>query len=100
MEAPGRLGKGGSIFRLSAGADGADGMTVDSKGNIYVCTVHGIQVVSPGGKLLGILKIRPGATNATFGGPDLRFLYVAAKRSIYRVRMEVKGHRFPAGPER
>ena len=52
---------------------GADGMTVDAEGFVYVATKLGIQIADPPGKTVGILR-NPGTgdpSNVVFGGPDL-----------------------------
>ncbi len=98
VEAPGKLGPGRVFFSLvqPEGRDGlgGDGGTVDSRGNVYITSALGIQVVSPEGKLLGIIQFPEQPANCTFGGPDMKTLYVTARTSLYAVQMEVAGHRF------
>lgn len=101
---PGRIGAGRELARLRQAASGAarggDGLTVDSRGNLY-CTQPGasaIQVFSPDGKMLGEIEFPEAPANCTFGGPDMKTLYVTARTSLYTVPMEAKGHRFAAAP--
>lgn len=76
---------------LVSGIDGVpDGMKVDEKGNLYV-TANGVAVFSPQGKPLGIIPIPEVPANCAFGDPDLQTLYVTARTSLYRVRLDVKG---------
>ena len=85
-----------------------DGMTIDSAGNLYVAaglnrtrgtsetldTVAGIHVFSPSGELLEHIPVPEDAiTNAAFGGPDLRTLYVTAGKTLFSVRTDVEGTR-------
>jgi len=85
-----------------------DGMTVDSEGNLYVAaglnnlrgtsetlaTVAGIHVFSPLGELLQHIPIPEDTiTNAAFGGPDLRTLYITAGKTLFSVRTEIQGTR-------
>jgi gluconolactonase len=103
VEAPGKIGKG-RVFctlkqRREGGKSGGDGLTVDEKGNLYITSGLGLQVFAPDGKLLGIIALPEQPANVTFGGKDLKTLYVTARTSLYTVPMEVKGHRFALPPE-
>jgi len=76
---------------------GADGMRVDSKGNVYTTGPGGLWIVSPEGKHLGTINVP--AINMTFGGADWKTLYIAARgdvkvpgtSSIYRIRVNTPG---------
>ena len=85
-----------------------DGMTIDSAGNLYVAaglnqlrgtsetlaTVAGIHVFSPSGELLEHIPIPEDTiTNAAFGGPDLRTLYVTAGKTLFSFRTDIDGTR-------
>lgn len=85
-----------------------DGMTIDTAGNLYVAaglnrlrgtsetldTVAGIFVFSPAGELLRHIPIPEDTiTNAAFGGPDLRTLYVTAGKTVFSLRTEIEGTR-------
>lgn len=98
---PGKLGKG-RVFctlRQPAGASGkgGDGLTVDVQGNLYITSALGLQVYSPAGELLGIIKLPEQPANCTFGGADRKTLYVTARTSLYTVPMEIAGHAFAQG---
>lgn len=99
---PGKLGSGRVLCRLEQAAKGnprgGDGLTVDTKGNLYLTqpSLGALQVVSPEGKTLGLIKFPEGPANCTFGGKDMKTLYVTARTSLYTVRMEATGHRFAA----
>ncbi len=69
------------------GMSGADGMTVDSAGNVYVATTQGfgIQVFDPSGKHIGNISCPAPTNNCSFGGTDLKTLYVSAKDGIYTI---------------
>jgi gluconolactonase len=99
VEAPGKLGKGRVFCELeqakAGGNGGGDGGTVDSKGNVYVTSAIGLQVFDPAGKKLGTIRFPEQPSNATFGGKDLKTLYVTARTSVYSCPMEVTGHRYP-----
>ena len=101
VEAPGKIGSGKVLceLRQPKGSDngGGDGLTVDTAGNLYITSGLGVQVVSPDGKILGVIEFPEQPANVTFGGPNRRTLYVTARTSLYSVEMEATGHVFP-GP--
>jgi gluconolactonase len=104
VEAPGRLGKG-YVFCKLQGKDGkpgtgGDGCTLDTKGNLYITSQIGVQVFSRAGQFLGNITFPEQPANVTFGGPDMRTLYVTAQTSLYSVSMEATGHIFPGGQEK
>jgi gluconolactonase len=103
VEAPGKIGKGRVFCTLKQRREGqkggGDGLTVDEKGNLYITSGLGLQVFAPDGKLLGIIALPEMPANVTFGGKDLKTLYVTARTSLYTVPMEVKGHLFALLPE-
>ena len=72
---------------------GADGMTVDSDGFLYVATKLGIQITDPAGRTVGILsKPQPGdPSNVVFGGPGMNMLYVTSGDKVFRRWTRRKG---------
>ncbi len=97
VEAPGKVGPGRVLAQIIEGSrPGSDGMTVDTKGNLYLTkpSANAIQVVSPEGKTLGVLKFPESPSNCAFGGKDMKTLFVTAQTSVYSVKMEATGHRF------
>ena len=76
---------------LIKGIEGVpDGIRVDEKGNLYV-TAKGVAVYSALGKLIHTLDLAETPANCAFGDPDLQTLYITARTSVYRVRLDVKG---------
>ena len=86
----------------------ADGITVDSQGNIYAATgLHrrrgthetldtkpGVHVFSPQGKLLRYIPIwEDTITNVAFGGKEMKTLYVTAGKTLFQVQVDVPGTR-------
>lgn len=72
---------------------GSDGMTIDSKGNIYL-TGKGVTVFDKNGKMIGNIAVPEGWTaNVCFGDKDLKSLYITASKSLYRIKLKVKGTR-------
>ncbi|HXV44804.1 MAG TPA: SMP-30/gluconolactonase/LRE family protein [Anaerolineae bacterium] len=74
---------------------GGDGMVLDVQGNIYLAAGEGekagIYIFSPVGEFLGIIPLPEIPGNCTFGGPDLRTLYIAASASLYCIRLAIPG---------
>ena len=84
----------------------ADGMSIDIEGNLYAAaglhqlrgtsetldTRPGVHVISPEGQLLRYIPIpEDTVTNAGFGGPDMKTLYVTAGKTLYSVENEISG---------
>ncbi len=101
VEKPGAIDKGRRFFSLKQPEGktntGGDGLTVDEKGNLYVTSRLGIQVISSAGKLVRILEFPEKPANCAFGGKDRKTLYVTARTSVYTMRLDARGHVFPAG---
>jgi gluconolactonase len=101
IESPGKIGKGKVLCRLKQPEGqqgrGGDGLTIDTKGNLYIATGLGLQVFDKDGKHLGIIQVPEGPANVTFGGPDFKTLYITARTSLYKADMEATGHRFARG---
>lgn len=101
VTAPGELGAG-RVFALmeqppGKTGTGGDGLTIDQAGRLYVTTNLGVQIFTPAGENLGYLRFPEQPSNATFGGPDGKTLYVTARKSVYAVPLETPGHVFPGG---
>ena len=67
-----------------------DGIRVDEKGNLYVAAGK-IEVYTPEGKPLGSVSIQETPSNCAWGDGDFGTLYITARTSVYRVRLNVKG---------
>lgn len=92
----------GKIFRYTIGEKGklsekrllidrgSDGMTLDSKGNIYL-TGNGITIYDSEGVKIGQLKVPEGTSNVCFGGKDKNILFITAKTSLYMIPTLAKG---------
>lgn len=93
----GSLINGLPFYRLEtldeSSASGADGMTVDREGFLYVATRMGVQVCDQPGRVMGIIrKPQPGPlSNVVFGGADLQTLYATAGDKVFRRRLQRKG---------
>jgi sugar lactone lactonase YvrE len=78
-----------------------DGSTVDAAGRIYCTggrmpdpadptkTIAGIGVVSPEGKLLGVIPQPRGLISVAFGGPDKKTLYAVGIRDVQLMSIQL-----------
>jgi gluconolactonase len=95
--------KGSKIYKFSIKTDGtlgspeaiinqgADGITLDAKGNLYL-SGKGVTVYDPAGKQIGYLKIdEPWTANLCFGGKNYDELFITASTALYKIPMKVKG---------
>ncbi len=73
----------------------ADGMCIDTKGNIYCTTNLGLQVINSSGENLGTIELPELAANITFGDQDHKSLYIAGRTALYKLRVNVPGIIFP-----
>jgi gluconolactonase len=75
------------------GAGVPDGLKVDSQGNLWATGEGGIRIISPAGKILGQIVLPEVAANLTFGGNDMKTLYIAGSTGVYRLPLLVAGER-------
>ena len=83
-----------------------DGMCIDAEGNLYVAaglhqrrgtsetlaTKPGIHVISPQGELLAYVPTpNDTITNCSFGGADLRTLYITSGAQLLSIRTKIPG---------
>ncbi|MGE5614556.1 MAG: SMP-30/gluconolactonase/LRE family protein [Bacillota bacterium] len=71
----------------------ADGMKIDSQGNVYVTTFNGIQVFDASGNYLGTIKM-PGEetpANLAFGDDNLDTIFITARTSLYCMKTNIPG---------
>ncbi len=101
----GSLSNRRTLINFYPGRSG-DGMCIDSQGNLYVAaglhatrktsetldTRPGIHVISPQGKLIAFMQTPEDTiTNCTFGGTDLKTLFVACGTKLVSIRTSIPG---------
>lgn len=74
---------------------GADGMAVDVEGTLYITTKLGVQIVDKNGKKLRTIAVPEAPTNCTFGGKDMKTLFITARENVYTLDVSVRGFRHP-----
>nr|WKN37527.1 SMP-30/gluconolactonase/LRE family protein [Tunicatimonas sp. TK19036] len=73
---------------------GSDGMTLDSKGNLYLTGKAGVTVFNPQGEQIDQIPINENWTaNVCFGGKNQKKLFITAMKSLYTIDMKAKGAR-------
>ncbi|MGD1046317.1 MAG: SMP-30/gluconolactonase/LRE family protein [Bacteroidota bacterium] len=67
----------------------ADGMKVDTAGNLYCSGPRGVWVISPSGICLDTILMpnNVGASNCNWGDADRKTLYITSGTSLYRIRL-------------
>jgi gluconolactonase len=70
---------------------GADGITLDALGNLYMAG-NGITIYNPQGEKIAHIDIpEPWSANVCFGGKNRDVLFITASTAIYTMKMNVKG---------
>ncbi|MCS7336731.1 MAG: SMP-30/gluconolactonase/LRE family protein [Verrucomicrobiae bacterium] len=70
---------------------GSDGMTIDEEGNLYL-TGRGVTIFDKTGRKIGHIEVpEPWTANVSFGGPEHRTLFITASKSLYSIRLRVRG---------
>jgi gluconolactonase len=64
------------------GDKGADGMTIDAQGRVYVTASQGVHVLSPDGKHLGLIPTPRQPITIAFSGPQKKTLYVGQMGAV------------------
>jgi gluconolactonase len=95
VAADGKLGNGRVFYDATKeSAEGMpDGLKVDKAGNLYGTGPGGIWVFSPAGKLLGKIQPTEVPANCGWGDADGKTLYMTARTSLFRVKLNAVGVR-------
>lgn len=70
--------------------EGSDGMTIDTKGNIYL-TSGAVKIYNSKGELIETIEVPEKPSNVTFAGKNKKTLFITARKSIYEIKMNTKG---------
>jgi len=65
----------------------ADGMKVDSSGNLYCTGPGGVWIISPSGTGLGKIVMPVTPSNCNWGDADRKTLYITGGSSLYKIRL-------------
>ncbi|MGK4568225.1 SMP-30/gluconolactonase/LRE family protein [Flavobacterium sp. 3HN19-14] len=81
----GEIGAGKIFFDMRKYNTAADGMKIDTSGNIYTGAGNGIMVISAKGKLLGKIETGVPTSNCAFGEG---YLYITAGSYVCRIKVK------------
>jgi len=88
----GSISKDRVLIEMKAPEPGApDGMKVDQMGNIYCTGPGGFWIIEPGGKSLGRIMPPQLPANLAWSDADSKTLYLTARTSLYRLRLNMPG---------
>ena len=73
----------------------ADGMKVDTEGNVYCTSKTGVMVFDRTAKHLGTFATPEQPANCAFGDADWKTLFITARAGLYRVRLTTRGIKVP-----
>lgn len=89
----GKLSGGNEFATCDAGS--FDGLRLDDRGRVWVSAHDGLHCFDPDGTLIGKLKLPQIVSNLTFGGPKRNHLFITATTSVYAIRVNFNGVRYP-----
>jgi gluconolactonase len=73
----------------------ADGIRVDSDGNLWSSAGDGVHCIAPDGHLIGKILVPETVSNICFGGRAKHRLFITATTSLYSVILNRKGIQWP-----
>jgi len=71
----------------------ADGMKIDTEGNLFCTGPEGVWMFSPEGNLLDKIPLPQNPSNCNWGDADRKTLYITAGNSVYRIRLGSNFHK-------
>jgi gluconolactonase len=69
----------------------ADGIRCDIDGNLWCGARPGVQVITPAGERIGMIRLPETSANVCFGGTKRNRLFMAASQSLYAVYVDTVG---------
>ena len=69
----------------------ADGIRCDVDGNIWAGARPGVQVITPNGERIGMIRMPETCANVCFGGAKRNRLFMAGSQSLYSVYVDTQG---------
>jgi gluconolactonase len=71
-----------------------DGIKVDTEGHLHV-SASGVWIFDENGKHLGTIETPETPANIAWGDEDWKTLYITARTSLYRIRLNIAGIKVP-----
>jgi gluconolactonase len=84
-----RLTGGEEFHKITPGF--ADGLRVDSQGNVWSSAADGVHCLSPEGELLGKIRTPNVVSNIAFGGRNRSRLFLCASHELLAIYTNVRG---------
>ena len=81
----------GPVLDRKGKSSSADGMAIDTLGNIYVATYYGVQIFNPEGDFVGMINLPSFPVSLCFGDEDMKTLYMVSYDKVYKIRTHMKG---------
>lgn len=69
----------------------ADGIRCDVDGNVWCGARPGVQIVTPNGDRIGLIRLPETCANVSFGGTKRNHLFMASSQSLYAVYVGTQG---------
>lgn len=85
------LGEGKVFCKIDNG--GPDGIRSDSQGRVWSSAGDGVHIFAPDGKLIAKILVPEGPANLCFGGKDFKTVFITARTGLYKISVNVAGHR-------
>lgn len=73
----------------------ADGLRIDTDGNVWSSAADGVHCIAPDGRLLGKILVPELVSNLCFGGRAKHRLFITATTSVYSVVLNRRGLQWP-----
>lgn len=86
--------RGGAVFHTIAPGC-ADGIRVDTEGNLWSSAGDGVHCLSPQGELLGRILVPEVVSNLCFGGRAKHQLFITATTGLYMIPLNRNGAQWP-----
>jgi gluconolactonase len=84
----GMLMDGTALKARATVKQGADGFKIDQQGNIWSAGPDGVNIISPEGRLLGLIRIYDRRVSNCAFNQEKNFLYITATDLLLRVRLK------------
>ncbi|MBW3470294.1 SMP-30/gluconolactonase/LRE family protein [Arthrospiribacter ruber] len=82
----------GDVLERKGRSSGADGMAIDTEGNLYVATYYGVQIFNSAGQYIGMVNLPTFPISLSFGGEDMQTLYIVSFSNVYKIKTNKSGY--------
>ena len=80
-----------NVLDRKAKSTSADGMAIDTDGNLYVATYYGVQIFDKEGSFVGMINLPNFPVSLCFGGDDMKTLYIVSYKYVYKIKTNKTG---------